>query len=472
MSGEGTQWLYGDDFAEVYDRKNGLKPRRAVGSNGCFCANGILAVDRSPHPAAREVKKCYQTLRVLPLRAAEGRYLLRNNAMFRDLSPYRLCWELAANGRVLEAGEVPPEEFAALGPQSEREISVISRAVPPQNAETTITFRWLLREASPWAEAGYQAAFDQIVLSPDYTPKAARTDSGTLNLSRLRNNIEIRGEQFCYRFEKGMVESIVWEGRELLVSPLRPNYYRPQTDNDRGYANFAPLLLPFMPCEQWKRAAAKARACAMRQTAGPHSASVTVRWKHPLLAQAETRYTVYGDGSLEIEHRAKAKRAMQRLGLTLALPPSFDTVEWYGRGPHENYSDRKSGAALGLYRMAVSALEHRYMRPQENAARCDLRFLALCEERGLCLDIEDLSGKGMAFSAWNYTAEALDAASHLHTLAKEKLVTLNIDGAMCGVGGDLPGIAALHRQYTLPAGEEHRLHIRLTLKQAENGQRG
>jgi beta-galactosidase len=113
----------------------------------------------------------------------------------------------------------------------------------------------------------------------------------------------------------------------------------------------------------------------------------------------------------------------------------------------------------------VEELEHKYMRPQENGARCDLDLLSL-SGGGKKFILRDLSGQGMIFSARRYTNEALDAAEHIHELKAEDLTALNIDGAMCGVGGDLPGMAVLHKAYTLPAGQTYRLRVRLELADA------
>jgi beta-galactosidase len=476
------RWLYGDDFAEIYDPQNGLKRRSAVGSNRYFCANGIIAANRELHPSAYEVKKCYQVVEALPVKPAEGRYLIRNKQLFRDLSFYRLCWSLEAGGAsIIAEGEVPQETLRDIPPGQEKEITIPLSL--PETGDLILTFRWLLREKKAWADAGYEAAVDQIILRKESAATSGASEAAARSLPppellsrgagadtprfdpRLNERIEVRAGSIRYSFEKGMLVSAVRDNYEFLSFPVRPNYYRPQTDNDRGAANFFAGLLPLTAGEKWKRGGRKERAVSTEILSGekPGTLTITVRWKHPLLRAAQTRYTLRGDGSLEIEHRAASKKIpLQRLGLTLALPPSFDAVEWHGRGPHENYPDRKTGAWIGRHRLSVEELEHRYMRPQENGARCDLDFLCL-SGGGRKFILRDLSGQGMIFSARRYTNEALDAAEHIHELKAEDLTTLNIDGAMCGVGGDLPGMAVLHKAYILPAGQTYYLRVRLEL---------
>lgn len=467
---EGDQWLYGDDFSEAYDPVNGLKRRMFTGSNRYFCANGIIAADRSLHPAAQEVKHCYQTLRILPADTSADpggasvgpgaglcRFIVKNNQMFKDLAGFRLLWQLSAGGIGAGEGEVPPEQFADIAPGTERELSL--QITLPEGAETVITFRWLLRDAFPWAGAAYETAFDQIILQgPGLS--VPRSGLPVPRLNRRGDTLELEAGPCRYTFAGGMLTSLRREDREYLAAPLGPNYYRALTDNDRGIANFNQALARFTTPPRWKPDG-RERCTGMEIAGAGDSFRLIIGWKHPLLRRAETRYTLYGDGSAEIEHVAVSKRLpMLRCGISLGLPPAFDTAEWYGRGPEENYPDRKTGSPLGRYRFSLEALEHRYMRPQENGTRTDVRTLALSGPGGT-LRVSDLSGRGFSFSARPYSEEALDAAEHLHELKREDRFTVTIDGEMCGVGGDFPGIAALHEQYVLKAGQEHRLHILL-----------
>ncbi|MFV0414056.1 MAG: beta-galactosidase small subunit family protein [Oscillospiraceae bacterium] len=380
--------------------------------------------------------------------------------MFHTLAGYCLHWQFAANGRPLQQGEIDPALYAATPPGGEADFSLKAPAPLPQGEEVTLTFTWLLAESTPWAAAGHETAFSQFVLQPAAPPRFFEGPAPALE--NHGGDIVVAGPGFTCRFCRGRLTAYLVNGKNLLVAPLLPNHHRALTDNDRGYANFVPLLARFLPNFKWVRGAAKFHPTRIRAVRLENAVQVTVHWRHPLCKQTTTLYTIRGDGSLEIRHTTVSKRLpMLRAGLQLGLGPLFQRAEWYGRGPHENYCDRKAGARLGLFEGSLESLEHRYMRPQENGTRSDVRSLYLAGEGETALRFTDLSGNGFYFSAWPYTQEALQKATHLHTLPNAGYCTVNVAGAMCGVGGDLPGVAALHPPYILPPRTEQVTHVLL-----------
>jgi len=455
-SPEGDQWLYGSDFKERFNLK-GHKSIFTVGSNRYFCANGIFAGDRTPHPSAYEVKKCYQVLRVLPVNIASGRFLARNDQLFSDLSAYRLVWRTEADGYLLEEGEVPPALYESVAPLSGREFQIAFKKPAPAGKEAFITFSWLLREDHAWAEKNYEVAFSQTALRKWKLPHInAKLPAPRLTWENER--ITVTGEGFSYTFSGGSLISVRIKNKEWLRSPLRPNTYRAQTDNDRGLSNFVPEVLRFMPCEKWRRTAKREHSKSMDARVEEGFVRVHAEWSHPLLKRSGVIYKIFGDGTIEVKQEViSQKLELPRAGMRITLPSDFDAVRYYGRGPHENYPDRESGARVSRYAFSVNELEHRYMRPQENGARGGVRELTLSGTDGI-ISVVDLSGSGFWFSARHYTQEALDKAEHLHELSYTDITEISLDGAMCGVGGDLPGVAALHEPYILKAKESYGLH--------------
>ncbi|HWQ05694.1 MAG TPA: glycoside hydrolase family 2 TIM barrel-domain containing protein [Feifaniaceae bacterium] len=452
----GERWLYGSDLSEQYDPKNGFKSPFTTGSNRYFCANGIVAADRTPHPAAVEVKKCYATLRVRAVDPAHGVFEAYNAQMFRDLSNYRLTWALQAEGRPLAGGGIPAETYEHTPSQEAARFAIALPELP--DGIVTLTFRWLLKEQTPWAEAGFEQAFDQFVLKNDAV-EPPESPEGHLSLKGTESRIEVEGEGFAYRFVNGALASLIIRGSEYLAAPLRPNYYRALTDNDRELSNFVPFLLPFFNADAWRRGG-KRQNGVMRAGETPEGAMIVATWYHPFLKRAETRYLVRPDGTIEIDHRATSRRrTMLRAGLQCTLKEGFAEAEWLGRGPGENYPDRKTGSPIGRYRMKIEELEHPYMRPQENGTHCDNKTLLL-DGMEKALEIIDLGG-GFLFSAWRYTQAELDKAEHQHELKRDDTTTLSLDGAMRGVGGDIPGATALHEPYIMKPKQEYRLHILL-----------
>lgn len=453
---DGERWLHGADYMERYDPKNGLIRRSAVGGSRYFCANGIVAANRTPHPAANEVKKCYQVLRVLAVDAQSGTFRIENRQMFCDLSAYRLVWSLEEDGAVVRSGEVPTEQFIRTPPGGSAGLTL---PVQPWGAGlVTLTFRWLQRDATRWAEAGFEQAFDQFVLH-EREPDGVALAQGELELTESDGCFAVCGEGFSIRFERGALVSFVRDGKEHLAEPLLPNYYRAMTDNDRGFSNFVPFLRPLLSESGWKRVQGRMRA-SMRAVRTEEGVCVSVLWHHPYLRQAETCYLVRADGSVELTHSAVSRRKKPiRVGVQCTLAAGLKRAEWLGRGPGENYLDRKSGSPLGLYQREIEEMEHPYMRPQENGARCDVEKLALTGG-GRRVAVERLSDS-LQFSVWHYTQRALDEAEHQHELKRKAETTLSLDGAMRGVGGDLPGLLVLHPQYELKARMAYRLHVLL-----------
>jgi len=164
-----------------------------------------------------------------------------------------------------------------------------------------------------------------------------------------------------------------------------------------------------------------------------------------------TAYTMRASGEIEVSHRARGLLPMLRVGVRMGLKKELSRVKWIGRGPQESYCDRKTGQKIREYEMGAAELEHRYMRPQENGNRTDVRTLRLtrADGRGLRLDADGVFG----FSAGAYSQEKLDEAGHHYELLPDEYLSLQIDGRQRGVGGDMPGSAFLHGPYKLGAGK-------------------
>ena len=152
-----------------------------------------------------------------------------------------------------------------------------------------------------------------------------------------------------------------------------------------------------------------------------------------------------------------------RIGLKFSLSPEFKYIEWYGRGPHENYPDRKSGAAIGIYRSTLNNFITPYVRPQENANRCDIRWIQFSGDDQRSLRFEATAGDQFSASAWPYTQKSLEQATHDFKLSKEQLITVNIDCTQMGVGGDNSWGLPVNEPYLLKPGT-YRYKFRITAK--------
>lgn len=440
VDGEGRDlWLYGGDFDEEI-------------SHRYFCANGIVAADRTPHPALYEVKKVYQEIKAHPIDLSAGKIGIQNKYSFLSLSYVNLRWSIAEDGVEISGGQIDDLD---VGPKETAEVFIgytLPQMDPQKEYHLLVSFH--LKHDTRWAEAGYEIAWDQFRLPAAPFVKAPRGAGGKApRVEEDETQVRIIGENFFAAIGKrsGGLESLDYGYGEMIHAPLVPNYWRALTDNDHGYANFRPELEKLLVDRSWERATRTRLVKAVNTKARQDSVTVSIT-QSVRYAKGDvlTEYTVYGDGCILVKHSVTPAKDMLRLGMQVQLPRDYDTFTWYGRGPQENYIDRNTGARVGIYSGRAEELIHQYMRPQENGNRTDIRWAEITDNNGRGLRIEDVSGTFLSMSVWPYGQQDLAEAAHIHELPQLDFVTLNIDHIQCGVGGDLPGVAGVHPEFTIP----------------------
>lgn len=426
------QWLYGGDFGD--------KP-----SSYYFCANGIIAADRTPHPAYYEVKQCYSNVAAEDVDCKNGVIKIVNKNYFIDLSYIDVKWSLTLNGDTLESGiiEAPP-----VAPQSSREFSLPVTTKEFGAGEYILTLSFCINKATPWYEKGEEISFSQIIVS-DVKPLPI-LPSGKPSVKKKNGLITVTAGNTTMVFNKKTLVSLDFGDGNILCgnNPLLPNFYRPLTDNDIGLLNFVPKYQKLNPLYHWRTATRLLRSRGVKLSKRGKNISVAIKWRSPYTRGVVTNFVIYPDGSVIVSHTAKGRFfQMLRVGLRLCIPLRYRNVKWYGRGPHEAYIDRKTGQKIAIHSADISEMGHMYMRPQENGNRTDVRSFEITDENGMGFVIT--GEKPLNFGLHEYSGEKLDNARHIHELVKDDYLTLNIDGFMRGVGGDLPGSAALHEPYKL-----------------------
>ncbi len=438
-SDDGTEfWAYGGDFG---DEPN----------DGSMVCNGIVRPDRSPEPELFEVRRVYQRIDTEAADAARGRLRVLNDYDFRTLGFVEVHWEVTEDGSVVQKGRSPAP---AIGPKQRGTLDLpLATVAPKAGAEYFLNVRYVLETDAPWAEQGHVVAWEQIPMPVDVPegPPLALADMGRVRLTESDDAFSVSGEDFTAVVGKasGALESLVLASRELVAAPLVPSFWRVPLDNDIGF-----LLMNDMPGR-----------LAIWRTAGPNRAVRAVRAERlapqavRIVAEATlpaadspyvTTYTVYGSGDVVVEGRftpGGELPELPRFGMQMAVPASLGTMTWFGRGPHETYWDRKTGAAVGRYSGRVEELIHDYVRPQENANRTDVRWVTLTDATGTGLLA--VGRPHLSVAAWPYTMEDLEAATHIHELPRRDTITLNLDCRQMGVGGDDGWGARPHPEYTL-----------------------
>ena len=420
-------FAYGGDFG---DQPN----------DGVFCCKGLVNAERLPRPHYWEAQKVQQYIKVRAEDLAQGRVRIRNDYAFTSLAAFAAEWTLEADGVAVGGG---PLERLDIAPGAERVVQLPWGAPAWQaGKEYFLTLRFRLPARTAWAEAGHVVAWEQLAV-----PALPLTPAAPAGAAWQRDGadwVATSGESMLrVSGATGNLSSWKSGGREQLVAPLRLNLWRVPTDNDNGWK--VPKKMG-----AWKDAVAKAQL----QSLVGHGARLEAVWKLPVGATtARMAFDTRADGSVcvtvTLQPEGKAPE-LPRVGVQCALPGALERVRWFGRGPHENYFDRKSGAAVGIFRSTLGEWITHYVRPQENANRTDVRWIEFTDAAGRGVRVQ-AEGRPFGVSAWPYAAEDLAAATHDHELPRRDFVTVNLDGWQMGVGGDTSWGLPVHEEYRLPA---------------------
>lgn len=447
-------YLYGIDF-------EGQEPKRIIdipnttamtGSNRALCANGIIGADRVPHPQIAEVKKVYQEIKTEEFDLKAGKFRVKNKFLFTNISAYKCRWVIKAEGEVIDSGELDKFECE---PLSEVFITIpYNYEELPKDREVVLTVSFHTKKKTLGLKSNYEIAWDQFILNGMQKPKAPKID-GKLDFSVKGKKVTVENNKVKVVVDNGKITGYAIDGKELLVSPIMPNYFRALTDNDIDFLNFTPQFESLHPYYKWRYATKAAKAVKTEVKADEKGyVEIHIAFNTPFLKNAVATYKIYPSGMIYIYHSAVPTANMVRFGYQMAFDKSMEYVTWYGRGPVPTYCDRKTGAKIDRYSSTVTDLEYRYMRPQESSNRADVRYFTITEKNGKGLKFTSYYDEPFNFSAYHYTTDGLEKATHINNIPYCDITTLNVDRKQLGVGGDLPGQAFVREPYLIKKGEK------------------
>ena len=477
-SEEGEEYFaYGGDYGEV-----------GSPSDGNFCCNGLVGPDRTPHPALTEVKKVYQYVGFNPADLTRGLVTISNKYDFTNLSYFTINWEVLANGILFRSGNL---RQISLEPGDSLTVEIPWGDIAPA-PDTEYHLNLHVSRSDEWGivPQDHMYASEQMLLPFHAAAKTAASSvasvaagaSGEESLALIDTRTEgsdltFAGEGFEVVFDMaaGVMKSYRVAGQELIMSGPRPDFWRAPIDNDYGNGmekRNAP----------WREAGGRAVLKSARiSQPGMGSAGVEFTFDIPgdggkKIAGLVTGYTVHAGGSVEVSFNlTKTDMSLEeipRVGMQMLLPGRFVDLSWFGRGPHENYADRKTSAFAGVYESSVADQYVPYVRPQENGYKTDTRWLNVTDGSGKGIRFE---GEPMfSFAAMNYLHEDFEsqgslagyrpdaklANRHISDVIPRDLVRVNIDYGQMGVGGDNSWGARTHPQYCLTA-REYRYGFRM-----------
>ena len=454
-------YLYGTDF-------QGQEPHKLIdipnttamtGSNVYFCANGIIGADRKPHPQIVEVKHGYQNIGITAVDASNGEFKLKNKFLFTNLSDFNCKWVIKAEGEEVLSGELGKIECA---PLEECNIKIdFDSSKLPKDKEVILTVSFETTKESLGIEKDYEIAFEQFIINAMPQPKDDNAD-GNLDFDINGKRVTVKGDNLEVIVDDGKIVSYKIDGKELLKAPLMPNYFRALTDNDIDFLNFTPQWAKFHPFYAWQRATHHTRADKTEVIKNKNAVEIHIAFSTAGLKKSVATYRVYPDGRLYVFHSAVPTKGMLRFGYQMTMDKSMEYITWYGRGPKPTYIDRKLGSKIDLYKSSVTDFEYRYMRPQESSNRCDVRYFTLTDKNGFGIKVDAYYDNPINFSAYHYTTDGLEKATHINDIPYEDITTVNIDHRQLGVGGDLPGQAFVREPYTMPKGQKQEYSFVIT----------
>ena len=454
-------YLYGTDF-------QGQEPHKLIdipnttamtGSNVYFCANGIIGADRKPHPQIVEVKHGYQNIGITAVDASNGEFKLKNKFLFTNLSDFNCKWVIKAESEEVLSGELGKIDCA---PLEECNIKIdFDSSKLPNDKEVILTVSFETTKESLGIEKDYEIAFEQFIINAMPQPKDDNAD-GNLDFDINGKRGNVKGDNLEVIVDDGKIVSYKIDGKELLKAPLMPNYFRALTDNDIDFLNFTPQWAKFHPFYAWQRATHHTRADKTEVIKNKNAVEIHIAFSTAGLKKSVATYRVYPDGRLYVFHSAVPTKGMLRFGYQMTMDKSMEYITWYGRGPKPTYIDRKLGSKIDLYKSSVTDFEYRYMRPQESSNRCDVRYFTLTDKNGFGIKVNAYYDNPINFSAYHYTTDGLEKATHINDIPYEDITTVNIDHRQLGVGGDLPGQAFVREPYTMPKGQKQEYSFVIT----------
>lgn len=489
-------YAYGGDFG------------KDMPSDGNFLCNGIVNPDRTPHPAMEEVKYAHQNIGFEAVDAANGVFKVTNRFYFSNLKDYMISYTVKANNKIIKGNKMSLD----LAPQASQEITIPVEGLKPQaGVDYLVDFVVTTTKQDGVIPAGYDIAQDQFVLPFTADKIAYKAGGPKLTVSEEGNDLKVTSSKVNFVFDKkaGVVASYKVGGTEYFNEGfgIQPNFWRAPNDNDYGSGN--PKRL-----EIWELSSRNFNVTSATGEIVDGNAIVKVDYKLPAGNQFLVTYKIYPDGVMNVathftpahldgvkigisEATATAtfspgranvserdKIVVPRIGVRFRLPATMDQLEYFGRGPLENYWDRKAGYMIGQYKSTAEEQYFPYVRPQENGHHCDTRWISLGGKGKNLLIVAD---DEMEFNAMRNSVEDFDAGkatdrpyqwnnftpedianrpeigpydkprqTHINDIAPRNFVEVCVDLKQQGLAGYDSWYSRPEPEYTLPADQEYK----------------
>ena len=431
-------YAYGGDFGEKYFDN--------------FTIKGIVNADGQPKGVMYECKRVFQPIECELKDSALSLIRITNRSQVKNVNEYSATLVIKENGKIIISKQLPPYDIAA-GEYSGINISFWLPTMKP-DAEYHAELHFTLSKDELWGSKGFEIASNQFQIKKAVTGLVKKGRSN-LTVTETLNGIYIRGKDFSAFINSGFdggLASYKYKDKEQIIRPLLPHFTRPLTDNDkRGWK-------PQRKLKQWYDAELKALPTSINSISSSASGQLVVTTNFSLIndsAKVKVIYTISNDGEIKVDYHLNVKPGLPnipKVGMQMGIERSYDNIEWFGKGPMENYIDKNYGFDAGIYNLPINKFMENYVVPQENGNRTDVRWMFMNNQKskdGLLIVADSL----LSMSAWPYTEENILNAKHTNKLKDAGFITLNIDLIQIGVGGNdsWSDVAAPLEQYQIKA---------------------
>ncbi len=448
-------WGYGGDFgAENFQHDVN------------FCLNGIVNPDRSPHPGLEELKKVYQNIHFKDANFKTGQVTVFNEYFFTNLNNFTLSWSLFKDGNKIESGDI---DTVDLEPRATKLLTLNFPELDLNTGEYALQILASTKNELPLLSKGFPLAKEEFITGT-FKPVFQKNTDDIIAVSSEANTLTLKSKNFEASFDlkTGKLTALDYGNGNILLQGIQANFWRATTDNDFGFK--MPKVFG-----AWKNATDKQTLISVVLKDGNKlkdlasiksssdlknsSANLEVTYQLPNdMAKIHLNYKLDASGQITVTNTLKDVKNelpyMPRFGNNLVLKNDYNQVNWYGRGPQENYQDRNTSAFIGNYKANVKDLYFEYIRPQENGYKTDVRWVTFTNTSGNGIKV--LAPKLLSFSAHHQYNSDFDAGTekqqrHTTDIVTRNIININIDNIQMGVGGDTSWGAKPLEKYRIEA---------------------
>lgn len=427
----GSKYLYGGDFGDIPNSSN-------------FCVDGMVYPDRRPHSSLIEYKQVLRPCRLVSFDRETGKLKLRNMRTFTDLSDIDLYVNLRRNGKIIAEQRICSLKIT---PGSVRTYSLDRTMFENLSGICTLDLSFVSSVSHPWSNAGYEVGKEQIVLETSAGNAVCEHDSRPLGFSDDGRTVTVTDGENSYAVDRlsGLVTSIKASDREFLCSPIGLNVWRAPTDNDMYVRRDW----------QWHMMHVTHTLCRSFEVTEKSESSVVVEVNLILsgdgklpIAKVKQKYVFEAGRGLKLVCHADVREGMPplpRFGWQFRVIKNAEYLSYFGMGPYESYPDKRQASSLGFYESTVTDHFEHYIRPQENMAHADCRFMRVCDVSGNGIIV---TGNNFSFNCSHFTPEQLTNTAHDFELKPLEDTVVNIDYRHAGIGSNSCG-PKLNEKYAL-----------------------